>query len=59
MTLMADGSNDKYRFKTFVGFPILHPVSGDIESFRTVCNMAPELRFVNARRRRAPHTLCN
>ncbi len=28
---MADGSNDKYRFKTFVGFPILHSLSGGID----------------------------
>jgi hypothetical protein len=30
MTFMADGGNDKYRFKTFVGFPILHSLSGGI-----------------------------
>ena len=29
--VMAGGIYDKYRFETFVGFPILHPVSGGIE----------------------------
>ena len=28
---MLGGINDKYRFETFVGFPIVHPVSGGIE----------------------------
>jgi len=31
--VMAGGINDKYRFETFVGFPIVHPVSGGIEEF--------------------------
>jgi Periplasmic copper-binding protein (NosD) len=29
--VMAGGIHDKYRFETFVGFPILHPVSGGVE----------------------------
>jgi Right handed beta helix region len=31
--VMAGGINDKYRFETFVGFPIVHPVSGGIQEF--------------------------
>jgi hypothetical protein len=32
--VMVGGINDKYRFETFVGFPILHPVSGGVEEFQ-------------------------
>lgn len=31
--VMAGGINDKYRFETFVGFPVVHPVSGGTEEF--------------------------
>jgi parallel beta-helix repeat protein len=31
---MAGGINDKYRFETFVGFPVLHPISGGTEEFQ-------------------------
>ena len=31
--VMLGGINDKYRFETFVGFPVVHPVSGGTEEF--------------------------
>lgn len=32
--VMVGGINDKYRFETFVGFPVLKPVSGGVEELQ-------------------------